>query len=259
MTDLQLAGFTTPATTDEVSPSGDLFRSLVALRTAVFGARYGGQVLVPNPERQLALATDQPSELRLIELVVDQHLAVRAVLAAYLPLLESVDVAIGQFHVDPDLEHGRASECFELGLSWLEGIAAANRRSVLRVDTQALATGPVPARTGVGGADPTDWDVSSVLARGYELEQVERISVADLSLLTDLDERFAAALDASRGMSWSAGRRPRPNRTDVTCAECRRRCPPTLLRGRWARNRSAGTTTGSLSSRPRGWSAGNRC
>lgn len=206
MQGFRLAGFAMPAAFDEDSPNGELFRALTQLRWRVSDAQYGAGVMRPSVERQWVGLSSASSERRVVELLLDEAGTPRAMLLCFLPLVETLDVAWGVFEIDPELPADQAAGCLDAGLDWLADLAAENDRTVLRTETGAEVAGAVIARTGVGGVDPQAWDVAPVLRRGYELEQVERVSVCELDLLPELDDRLAAAREVSTGyelLTWA--------------------------------------------------------
>ena len=210
MSGFSLAGFTLPSGLDQPTLDGFWFEQLLALRTRLYDSRFGPGIAVPDPRRTLAGLTSDSIELKFTELILDPDGQARALAAAYLPAQESVDVAFGVIEIDPGLPTDQASHVLELGLDWLERLAASQQRSRIRMESCGDRTGALVAKTGVGGVDPQAWDVAPLVRRGFELEQIERVSVCLLDNLPDLDARLAAAQQVSTGYELVTWHLPTP-------------------------------------------------
>ncbi|MCR8670320.1 GNAT family N-acetyltransferase [Agrococcus sp. HG114] len=120
-------------------------------------------------------------------------------LTVYTTLIDSTDVADLSMRLDPALPAAEQGELAEALVARGVDEARALGRSTVVASSPGSRTGPVTARTGHGAADPAHPQVAPLVARGFELEQVYRVSVADLARLSDLAARHAAALQRAPG------------------------------------------------------------
>lgn len=199
-----------PATWDEDTPAGRTFRAVVELTRDFRAHYYGTPAVAPEPAELLGLLQRSTSE-RFVGLTasVDGRLVGRALL--WLPLLENLTMIDGELLLAPDLapaEHAAAASAL---LDALDEVSAAEGRPWHILEVPCTPGRLVPA-AGVGSADPDAPGAAVLLARGYTLQQVYRYQVADLTALTDLDARLAAAsVPGYRLVTWT-GRVPEPHR-----------------------------------------------
>ena len=182
-----------PERWDEPGPRGDAFRAFHAHAERSNAMRFGPDVVARSPEERLASL--QPSLAEACRVFVahrDGQLV--GALKVYTPLLESTDVAEIVISAEPDLPDAEVLDLVDQLTTYGEQVAAGLGRSDFRGGSLAAASGAVTASSGFGGADPHHPEVAPLVARGYVLEQVYRISMVDLAALPDLDERVEALL-----------------------------------------------------------------
>lgn len=205
-----------PSRWDEPGPAGEVFRAFHAFTDRVNDVRFGPGIFQRSAEERLVMCRSTPQEKVETLLALAGERLVGAV-RWYLPLQENTDVCEIGVSVDPGLPAARKAalfaELFDLG----ERYALDAGRTALRSGSKVAASGPIMAATGSGGADPADPEVAEIVARGYALEQVYRVSIADVRELPDLDERLAAARAAAPGyalVAWD-GPTPAPHRVGM--------------------------------------------
>jgi GNAT superfamily N-acetyltransferase len=209
---------TLPAHPDEAGAAGDEFRLAHAFNERGNTERYTEGVYVNTPAEFLASLQPSPSE-RMLRLHAWDGERLVGVLTVYAPLLDSTDTAEFQIELLSDLPAAQQAALAESLVARAHEQASELGRSTLIASAVGGATGPVTARTGFGGGDPTHPDTAPLVARGYALEQVYRVSVAELSALPDLEARHAAALQRSSGyelVRWT-GETP-PEHREAMCA-----------------------------------------
>ncbi|HET8867869.1 MAG TPA: hypothetical protein VFM87_06015, partial [Agrococcus sp.] len=205
-----------PATPDEAGPVGDAFRASHAFNERSNAARYTEGVYVNTPVEHLA-GLRSTGDGRVDRLLAWQGDRLVGALTLYSPLLDSTHMT--EITIEPALELDDAEQrtVAEALVSRAHEEAERDGRSTIVASTVGAATGPVTARTGFGGADPAHPDTAPLVARGYALEQVYRVSVADLASLPDLDERYVAAAEHADGyelVRWS-GETPEQHRAGM--------------------------------------------
>lgn len=187
-----------PASPDEPGAAGDAFRAAYAFNERSNAERYGEGVYVNAPAEFLAALQSNASE-RIDRLLAWDGERILGVLTIYANLIDSTAVADVSAELLGDLDPAAKAEVAQALVDRAHREVAAMGRTTVIASSVGAATGPVTARTGHGGADPTHPEVAPLLARGYELEQVYRVSVAELAALPDLDERHAAGLARASG------------------------------------------------------------
>ena len=195
---IEIRAMALPAHPDAAGPAGDEFRLAHAYNERSNAERYTEGVYVNTPAEFLAALRPSPSEQILRFHAWDGDRLVGA-LNFYAPLLDSTETAEFQIEVLSDLSATDRTALAESLVERAHQEAARLGRSTLIASAVGGATGPVTAATGFGGGDPTHPDTAPLVARGYALEQVYRISVAELSALPDLDARHAAASARASG------------------------------------------------------------
>lgn len=180
-----------PERAGEPSAAGVAFRAAAALAERVYGPRFAGTSSLTLDE-QLAAWRPTAAEDHLVR-VVGPADAPLALSTSWLPLLESTDVLDHGLVIDPALPAASRAELAELLVDDVCRVAAARGRAVVMGGSPAAPTGDVMAATGFGGADADDPEAAPLIARGFVLEQVYRVSVADLRRMPDLDARLGAA------------------------------------------------------------------
>ncbi|WP_306231260.1 hypothetical protein [Agrococcus beijingensis] len=198
-----------PERVDERGAVGDELRASHDFNERANAARYGGGIYVNTLVEHLA-SLRSTRDGRVDRLLAWRGERLVGVLTLYSPLLDSTDMT--EVTIEPALELGDAEqhEIAEALVARAHEEAARDGRSTIVASTVGAATGPVTARTGFGAGDPAHPDTAPLVARGYELEQVYRVSVADLAALPDLEQRHAAALARADGyelLRW-AGETP---------------------------------------------------
>ncbi|MCH1882737.1 GNAT family N-acetyltransferase [Agrococcus sp. ARC_14] len=201
-----------PASWDDASDAGETFRAAAAHADRVGDARYGaGVTTLTLPERLAAWqSTDAERVERAVVRAGDRVIAASAV---WLPQLESTDIGDHMLTLEPDLPDADRRAILEALLDHVERIAAAYGRTTLMGGSPARADGALTAATGFGAVDPDEPEAAALIARGYALEQVYRMSVADLrELEPTLDERWsdASAAAAQAGYDTVAWSGPTP-------------------------------------------------
>lgn len=175
------------------APSDEL-RQAFELNERANAARFGEGIYVNTfPEFAALLRSDETER---IDVLYAWH-GGRIVgdVTIYANLIDSTEVADVGIQLDPALPPGEQAELGEALVARGIDEARALGRTTVVVSTVGARTGPVTARTGHGAADPTHPEVAPLVARGFALEQVYRVSVADLERLTGLDARHAAGLE----------------------------------------------------------------
>ncbi|GAA1417457.1 hypothetical protein [Agrococcus citreus] len=187
-----------PERPDELGPVGDEFRAAFAFNERGNAERYGEGLYVNTPVEFLA-SLQSNADYRLDRLHAWQGDRIVGVMTLYSNLLDSTDVVEAQPELSSDLSLAAQRELAELLVARAHDEAARAGRSTVIMSTVGAATGPVTARSGFGAADPAHPEAAPLVARGYELEQVYRVSVAALADLPDLDDRLTAAETRSPG------------------------------------------------------------
>ncbi|MBO1769085.1 hypothetical protein [Agrococcus sp. TF02-05] len=187
-----------PLPDDDAAAPGDELQLAYELNERANAARFGEGIYVNTlPEFAALLRSDETE--RIDRLVAWRGERLAGVLTTYTTLIDSTDVADLSLQLDPALPAGEQAAIVEALVARGIDEASARGRSTIVASTVGARTGPVTARTGHGAADPTHPEVAPLVARGFELEQVYRVSVADLARLTDLDARHAAGLERAAG------------------------------------------------------------
>ncbi|MGM1030652.1 MAG: GNAT family N-acetyltransferase [Actinomycetota bacterium] len=187
-----------PAHPDDAGPVGDEFRAAFAINERSNAERYGEGLYVNTPVEFLA-SLQSNADYRLDRFHAWDGDRIVGVITLYSNLLDSTGVVEAQPELSSDLGAAEQHELAELLVARAHEEAARAGRSTVIMSTVGAATGPVTARSGFGGADPAHPEAAPLVARGYALEQVYRVSVASLADLPDLDDRLAAAEALSPG------------------------------------------------------------
>ena len=187
-----------PAHPDEPGPAGDEFRTAFAFNERSNAERYGEGLYVNTPV-ELFASLQPNADYRIDRFHAWDGGTLVGVMTLYSNLLDSTDVVEAQPELSSDLGAAEQLELAELLAARAHEEAASAGRSTVIMATVGAATGPVTARSGFGGADPAHPEVAPLVGRGYALEQVYRVSVAELADLPDLDDRLAAAEAQSGG------------------------------------------------------------
>jgi GNAT superfamily N-acetyltransferase len=172
----------------------DEVRLAYELNERANAARFGDGLYVNTLAEFVALLRSNETE-RIHRLLAWHGQRLAGVLTMYTTLIDSTAVADLGIQLDPALPADEQAAVAEALVAHGLEEAAAIGRSTIVASTVGARTGPVTARTGRGAADPTHPEVAPLVARGFELDQVYRVSVADLTRLADLDERHAAGLE----------------------------------------------------------------
>ncbi|WP_413319409.1 hypothetical protein AA0Z99_03265 [Agrococcus sp. 1P02AA] len=205
-----------PAAPDEQSAAGAGFRAAHEHGERIGVERYGAGLASLTAEERLAAWQPSAAE-RHVKRVVRDGGRVIASSSLWLPMLESTEVGDHGVSVEAGLPDGDRRALIDALVDDAERIAAEHGRTTLMGGSPAGPTGAVSASTGFGGADPDEPEAAALLARGYRLEQVYRMSVADVRLLErrdgspdhpSLDERWAhasgrAAAAGYETIAWS--------------------------------------------------------
>lgn len=184
---------TLPAHADEPGHDGERFRAVAALVERAYGPRFAGTAAV-TPVEQLAIWQPSSVDDHVVRVLGDSRPA--ALSTIWLPLRESTDLLDVGLVIDPALPVEQRRAHADALTDDAMALAAERGRTTVIGGSPAAATGAVMASTGFGGADPDDPEAAALLARGFALEQVYRVSVADIRDL-DLDARLAAARERS--------------------------------------------------------------
>lgn len=192
-----------PERADEPGPVGDEFRAAFAFNERGNAERYGEGLYVNTPVEFLA-SLQSNADYRLDRFHAWDGDRIVGVMTIYSNLLDSTDVVEAQPELSSELSPAAQRELAELLVARAHDEAARAGRSTVIMSTVGAATGaacpdPVTARSGFGAADPAHPEAAPLVARGYELEQVYRVSVAALADLPDLDDRLDAAEARSTG------------------------------------------------------------
>lgn len=183
-----------PVSPDEPGEAGDELRRSHAFDEQSNAVRYSEGVYVNTPAEHLAALRST------VDSRVDRMLAwdgdrLVGALTMHSPLLDSVEMTEVTVEPEPRLALDAQREVAEALVARAHEEAARDGRTTIVVSAIGQAAGPVTARTGFGGADPAEPGTAPLVERGYVLEQVYRVSVAELAALPDLDGRHAAALE----------------------------------------------------------------
>jgi len=196
-----------PAHPDEDGPAGDEFRLAHAYNERSNAERYGDGLYVNTPVE--FLASLQPNaDYRLARLHAWDGDRLVGIITLYSNLLDSTDVVEAQPELSSELSAAEQHELAEALTERAHELAAADARSTVIMSTVGAAEGAVTATSGFGGADPAHPEAAPLVRRGYALEQVYRVSVAELADLPDLDARLAAAAAGAPGyelVRWIGG------------------------------------------------------
>lgn len=195
---IDIRPMTLPERPDEAGAAGVEFRAAYAFNERSNAERYGEGVYVNTPVELLA-ALQSNRDFRIDRFHAWEGERLVGVMTLYSNLLDSTDVVEAQPELSSDLGLDEQLELSELLMVRAHEEASNAGRSTVIVSTVGASTGPVTARSGSGGADPAHPEVAPLVTRGYALEQVYRVSIAELADLPDLDERLWAAEAASPG------------------------------------------------------------
>ncbi|GEK78787.1 GNAT family protein [Agrococcus baldri] len=200
-----------PARWDEQSEHGTLFRAAAEHAERIGDERYGVGAVRLSPEERLASWQSSDADVLVHRLAVDGgRILGRSTL--WLPQLESTDIGDHAVAVASDIPADDRRSLIEALIDDAERTAREHGRSTFMGGSPGAGIGPVIARTGFGGADPDEPEAAAMLARGYRLEQVYRMSIADVRRLEreapSLDERWAdasarAAQAGYQTIAWS--------------------------------------------------------
>lgn len=185
-----------PERPDELGPVGDEFRVAFEFHERSNAERYGEGLYV-NTAVEFLAALQPNVDYRVDRFHAWQGDRLVGVMTLYSNLLDSTDVVEAQPELSSELGADEQRELAELLVARAHEEAARAGRSTVIMSTVGAATGAVTARSGFGGADPAHPEAAPLVARGYALEQVYRVSVVALADLPDLDDRLAAAEAAS--------------------------------------------------------------
>ncbi|QUW18964.1 GNAT family protein [Agrococcus sp. Marseille-Q4369] len=183
---------------DPASEPDDELRLAFELNERANAARFGDGLYTNTLAEFVALLRSDETE-RIHRLLAWCGERLAGVLTMYTTLIDSTDVADLGVQLDPALPALEQAAIAEALVARGIDEASALGRSTIVASTVGARIGGVSARTGHGAADPTHPEVAPLVARGFELEQVYRVSVADLSQLGDLEARHAAGLERASG------------------------------------------------------------
>lgn len=188
---LQIRSLQLPDRWDDASPTGTLFRAAAAHAGRVGDERFGAGVADLTPEERLASwrPSDAESHVRRIALDGDRIVGAASI---WLPMLESTRVAEHGLMVEAGDDDDARRALIDALLDDVGRVAAEHGRTTIIGSSDAASSGAVSAATGFGGVDPDATEAAAMLARGYTLQQVYRMSVADLRQI-DLEQRWADA------------------------------------------------------------------
>lgn len=191
---IDVTPLTLPATADEPGELGERYRAVSDHMERVNLPRYAGTAALTHEER---LASWKPNEAddHLVRVVADGH-RVLGISSIWLPLQESTDVLDFGLALDDDLVGDERLAVAEALTDDAMRLARELGRPTVMGGSPAAPTGAVMAATGFGGADPDDAEAAPLVTRGFALEQVYRVSVADIREL-DLEARLADARERS--------------------------------------------------------------
>ncbi len=183
-----------PERWDERSSAGATFRAAADLANRAADARYPGGISTLEPQERLAAWRPTAAEDHVQRVVRDGDRVV-AIVSVWLPMLESTELADHVVTIDPGAPAEAHRALLAALLDEAGRIAADRGRTTLIGGSRASASGAIAASTGFGGVDPDDPEAAALLARGYAVEQVYRVSVADVRALgaRSLDARWADA------------------------------------------------------------------
>lgn len=198
---IDIRPMTLPERPDEAGVAGDEFRAAYAFHERSNAERYGEGVYVNTPVELLA-ALQSNRDFRIDRFHAWDGERLVGIMTLYSNLLDSTDVVEAQPELSSDLSRAEQLELSETLVALAHDESARAGRSTVIMSTVGAATGAasahgVTARSGFGGADPAHPEVAPLVARGYALEQVYRVSIAELADLPDLDDRLAVAESTS--------------------------------------------------------------
>jgi GNAT superfamily N-acetyltransferase len=200
---------------DPRDPSDEL-RLAFDLDERANSARFGEGLYVNTFAEFVALLrSDETERIHRFHAWRGERLA--GALTLYTTLIDSTDVADLSVQLDPALPSAEQAAVAEALVARGVDEVGAIGRSTIVASSVGARTGPVTARTGHGAADPTHPEVAPLVERGFELEQVYRVSVADLARLADLDDRHAVGLERASAyelLHW-VGETPAEHRTGM--------------------------------------------
>lgn len=188
---LHIRSLPLPDRWDEPTPTGAAFRDAAAHAGRVSDERFGSGVAALTLEERLASWRPAGAESHVRRIALEDGRIVGAA-SVWLPMLESTRVAEHGLMVQAGIVDGERRALIDALLDDVEQVAAEHGRTTIIGSSEAAASGALSAATGFGGVDPDAPDAAAMLARGYTLQQVYRMSVADLRQL-DLDQRWADA------------------------------------------------------------------
>ncbi len=200
-----------PVTAGEQTAAGAAFRAAHEHGERIGVERYGPGLASLTLEERLAAWQSSDAEQHRKRVVRDGERII-ASSSIWLPMLESTEVGDHGVAAEASLAPETRRALIEALVDDAERVAAEHGRTTLMGGSPAAASGAVMASTGFGGADPDEPEAAALIARGYELEQVYRMSVADLRGLErgerPLDARWAdasarAAADGYETIAWS--------------------------------------------------------
>ncbi|GAA2172558.1 GNAT family N-acetyltransferase [Agrococcus versicolor] len=187
-----------PTTATEPGERGDAFREHHALAERSAAARYAPGVLdLTADERLTAWATTATERNVRLGARLDGRLVGAAHL--WLPLAESTDVLDFGTAAEPGLDASTARAVHAALVERALAVAGTERRRTIMGGSPGAATGDRTAATGFGAADPGHPEAAPLVAAGFELEQVYRVSLLHLDAVHDLRARLEAASARSRG------------------------------------------------------------
>lgn len=190
---IDIRPFPLPASADEPGEAGEALRRSHEFNERSLALRYTEGVYVNTLVEHLASLRSTGGG-RVDRLLAWDGAQLVGALTMYSPLLDSVEMTEATIEPEPQLPLAAQREVAEALVARAHDEAARLDRTTIVVSAVGAATGPVTARTGFGAGDPAEPGTAPLVARGYELEQVYRVSVAELAALPDLEERHAAAL-----------------------------------------------------------------
>lgn len=188
---IDIRSLTLPARWDEQSENGADFRVASDHAQRRNDERHGAGVSWLSPEERLAAWQSSDAELHIRRLAFHGERIVGAS-SLWLPLVESTETADHMLAVESSVPADDRRALVEALVDDAERLAREHGRTTLMGSSPAAASGTVTATTGFGGVEPDEPEAAAMLARGYALEQVYRMSVADVREL-ELDTRWADA------------------------------------------------------------------
>lgn len=196
---LEIRTLTLPKHWDEQTSAGTTFRAAAKHAQRVGDERCSTGVAWLSLEERLAAWQSSDAERHIKRLAFDGDRIVGSA-SVWLRMLESTDLADHSVAVEAGIRSDERRALIDALTDDVEQLARDHGRTTLIGGSPAAASGAVTAKTGFGGVDPDEPEAAAMLARGYQLEQVYRTSVADVRELDlgepTLDQRWA---DASAG------------------------------------------------------------